>query len=133
MAVDHPHHADVAWANHVQGGRRADGRLLVAEQQGPAPAIPAAGAVPKPAPPEQLNLEAGKQQANQEMADAQVDDGLQDVVRALSPARGHPDWERGALRAAMGASGSAERQAVEAVAAQRLLGRFGPSAVAQGA
>ena len=30
------------------------------EQQGPAPAIPAAGAVPKPAPPEQLNLEAGK-------------------------------------------------------------------------
>ena len=29
--------------------------------------------------------------------------------------------------------GSAERQAVEAVAAQRLLGRFGPSAVAQGA
>ncbi|GAB5900519.1 hypothetical protein OKHIL_63280 [Mycolicibacterium mageritense] len=44
------------------------------EQQGPAPAIPAAGAVPKPAPPEQLNLEAGKQQANQEMADAQVDE-----------------------------------------------------------
>ena len=34
--------------------------------------IPAAGAVPKPAPPEQLNLEAGKQQANQEMADAEV-------------------------------------------------------------
>jgi hypothetical protein len=42
------------------------------EQQGPAPSIPAAGAVPKPAPPEQLNLEAGKQQANQEMADAEV-------------------------------------------------------------
>ena len=71
--------------------------------------------------------------ARLQVADAQVDDGLQDVVRALSPARGHPDWERGALRAAMGASGSAERQAVEAVAAQRLLGRFGPSAVAQGA
>ena len=44
------------------------------EQQGPAPVIPAAGAVPKPAPPEQLNLEAGKQQANQEMADANVDE-----------------------------------------------------------
>lgn len=44
------------------------------EQQGPAPAIAAAGAVPKPAPPEQLNLAAGKQQANQEMADAQVDE-----------------------------------------------------------
>lgn len=44
------------------------------EQQGPAPAIPADGAVPKPAPPEQLNLEAGKQQANQEMADGNVDE-----------------------------------------------------------
>ncbi|WP_020103020.1 hypothetical protein [Mycobacterium sp. 360MFTsu5.1] len=44
------------------------------EQQGAAPAIPAAGAVPKPAPPEQLNLEAGKQQANQEMTDANVDE-----------------------------------------------------------
>jgi hypothetical protein len=43
-----------------------------AEQQGPAAAIPSAGAVPKPAPPEQLHLEAGKQQANQEMADAEV-------------------------------------------------------------
>jgi hypothetical protein len=42
------------------------------EQQGPATPIPAAGAVPKPAPPEQLNLEAGKHQANQEMADAEV-------------------------------------------------------------
>ncbi|WP_458315706.1 phage tail protein [Mycolicibacterium brisbanense] len=44
------------------------------EEQAPAPAVPADGAVPKPAPPEQLNLEAGKQQANQEMADADVDE-----------------------------------------------------------
>jgi hypothetical protein len=44
------------------------------EQQGPAPSFPAAGAAPKPAPPEQLNLEAGKQQANREMADANVDE-----------------------------------------------------------
>jgi hypothetical protein len=44
------------------------------EEQAAAPSIPAAGAVPKPAPPEQVNLEAGKQQANQEMADAQVDE-----------------------------------------------------------
>ncbi|WP_232490813.1 hypothetical protein [Mycobacterium dioxanotrophicus] len=44
------------------------------EEQAPAPAVPAAGAVPKPAPPEQLNLEAGKQQANQEMANADVDE-----------------------------------------------------------
>ena len=42
------------------------------EQPGQAVPIPAAGAVPKPAPPEQLNLEAGKHQANQEMADAEV-------------------------------------------------------------
>ncbi len=42
------------------------------EQPGQLAAIPAAGAVPKPAPPEQLNLEAGKQQANQEMADGEV-------------------------------------------------------------
>ena len=35
-------------------------------------AIPAAGAVPKPAPAEQLNLAAGKHEANQELADAEV-------------------------------------------------------------
>lgn len=44
------------------------------EEQGAAPSIPAAGAVPKPAPAEQLNLEAGKQQTNQEMANAEVSD-----------------------------------------------------------
>ncbi|WP_232006371.1 hypothetical protein [Mycobacterium sp. 852013-50091_SCH5140682] len=44
------------------------------EEQAPAPAVPAAGAVPKPAPAEQLNLEAGKQEANQEMASADVDE-----------------------------------------------------------
>ncbi len=42
------------------------------ETQGPAVIIPAAGAVPKPAPPEQLNLAAGKQQADDEMAGADV-------------------------------------------------------------
>jgi hypothetical protein len=42
------------------------------EQQAPEAPIPAAGAVPKPAPAEQLNFAAGKQQANQEMADAEV-------------------------------------------------------------
>lgn len=44
------------------------------EQQSAVPSIPAEGAAPKPAPPEQLNLEAGKQQVNQQMADAQVTD-----------------------------------------------------------
>ena len=45
---------------------------MTPEQPGPVAAIPAAGAVPKPAPAEQTNLAAGKQQANQEMADAEV-------------------------------------------------------------
>jgi hypothetical protein len=42
------------------------------EQQAPEAPVPATGAVPKPAPPEQLNLAAGKQQANQEMAEGDV-------------------------------------------------------------
>ena len=42
------------------------------EQPGQTVPIPAAGAVPKPAPAEQLNLEAGKQEANREMAEAEV-------------------------------------------------------------
>ena len=45
---------------------------MAQEQPGQAVAIPAAGAVPKPAPAEQVNLAAGKHQANQEMADAEV-------------------------------------------------------------
>jgi len=45
---------------------------MTQEQPGQTAAIPAAGAVPKPAPPEQTNLEAGKHQANQEMAEGEV-------------------------------------------------------------
>lgn len=58
--------------------------------------------------------------------DGQVDDGLQDVVHALDAARGHPDWERGALRQAWGSHGSSERQALEAAVARRLAERFAP-------
>lgn len=47
---------------------------MAQENPGAAPPIPAAGAVPKPAPAEQVNLEAGKHEANQEMADANVTD-----------------------------------------------------------
>lgn len=47
---------------------------MVQEDPGAAVQIPAAGAVPKPAPAEQTNLEAGKHEANQEMADANVTD-----------------------------------------------------------
>ncbi|MEF3121627.1 hypothetical protein [Kocuria flava] len=42
------------------------------ESPGAPPRVPAAGAVPKPAPPEQTNLAAGKHQADREMADAGV-------------------------------------------------------------
>ncbi len=42
------------------------------EPPGQAVPIPATGAVPKPAPADQLNLAAGKHEANQEMADAEV-------------------------------------------------------------
>ncbi len=45
---------------------------MAPEQPGQVVAIPAGGAVPKPAPPEQLNLEAGKHQANQELAEGEV-------------------------------------------------------------
>ncbi|HEU4421738.1 MAG TPA: Rossmann-like fold-containing protein [Pilimelia sp.] len=47
---------------------------MTEEQPGKAVAIPAAGAVPKPAPAEQVNLAAGKHQVGQEMADAEVSD-----------------------------------------------------------
>lgn len=42
------------------------------ETQSPPVTIPATGAAPKPAPPEQLNLAAGKRQADDEMAGADV-------------------------------------------------------------
>ncbi|MGN6522276.1 MAG: phage tail protein, partial [Actinomycetes bacterium] len=45
---------------------------MTQEQPGEAVPIPAEGAVPKPAPEEQVNLAAGKHQASQEMADANV-------------------------------------------------------------
>ena len=42
------------------------------EQPGSTVPIPSEGSVPKPAPPEQINLEAGKHEANQEMAEGDV-------------------------------------------------------------
>lgn len=47
---------------------------LAQESPGQAVPIPAVGAVPKPAPPEQVNLEAGKHEVDQEMTDANVTD-----------------------------------------------------------
>src|SRR4051794_34592329 len=45
---------------------------MAQEQPGQASAIPATGAVPKPAPPEQVNLAAGKHEADQEMSEGGV-------------------------------------------------------------
>ena len=45
---------------------------LAPEQPGTVPAVAGAGAAPKPAPPEQLNLAAGTHEANQEMAQGEV-------------------------------------------------------------
>ncbi|MFP3460958.1 hypothetical protein R5O87_08935 [Arthrobacter globiformis] len=45
---------------------------MAQEQPRQAAPVPATGAVPKPAPAEQVNLAAGAHQANQEMADAEV-------------------------------------------------------------
>lgn len=47
---------------------------MTQEEQGEAVPIAAAGAVPKPAPEEQVNLAAGKHQVSQEMTEAEVTD-----------------------------------------------------------
>ena len=78
------------------------------EQPGAAAQIPAAGAVPKPAPPEQVNLEAGKQQAKQELADAEVSEPqlaqsnepeFQQALSAKQAAAAHADTAPGEYRA----------------------------------
>ena len=78
------------------------------EQPGQAAQIPAAGAVPKSAPPEQVNLEAGKQQANQELATAEVSEPqlaqsnepeFQSALSAKQTAAAHADSAPGEYRA----------------------------------
>ncbi len=58
------------------------------EDAGAAAQVPATGAVPKPAPAEQTNLEAGKHQVNNEMADADVDE------KQIEES-GEPEWQKG--------------------------------------
>src|SRR5262249_8494468 len=73
---------------------------MAEEQPGQAVPIPAAGAVPKPAPAEQVNLAAGKHEASQEMADAEVTDsqlaqsnepGFQQALADRRAAAAHAD------------------------------------------
>ena len=81
---------------------------MTPDTQGAAPAVPGAGAAPKPAPPEQVNLEAGKQQANQEMADANVSEEqlaqsnepqFQKALADKQEAAAHADTAPGEFRA----------------------------------
>ncbi|TCM43712.1 hypothetical protein [Kribbella sp. VKM Ac-2568] len=78
------------------------------EQPGQAVPIPAGGAVPKTAPPEQTNLEAGKHQANQELAEAEVSEPqlaqsnepqFQDALADKQAAAAHADAAPAAFRA----------------------------------
>ena len=78
--------------------------------------IPAAGAVPKPAPPEQVNLEAGKHEANQEMADGRGQRGAaRGVERARSSSRPLADKKEAAAHAdtAPGEYREQEQQVIE--------------------
>lgn len=78
------------------------------EPAGPVPRIAATGAVPKPAPPEQLNLAAGKHQTDQEMAEADVTDTqlaesnepqFQTALSDKKTAAAHADTAPGEFRA----------------------------------
>lgn len=78
------------------------------EQPGQTTQIPAAGAVPKPAPPEQVNLEAGKHQADQELAGAEVSEPqlaqsnepeFQQALADKKAAAAHADTAPGQYRA----------------------------------
>src|SRR6266542_1254573 len=81
---------------------------MAQEEPGQAAAIPATGAVPKPAPPEQVNLEAGKHQANQEMAEGEVTEQqlaqsnepqFQQALTDKQAAAAHADTAPGEFRA----------------------------------
>ena len=103
---------------------------MAAESPGQAPPIPASGAVPKPVPPEQVNLEAGKRETDQEMTDANVTDeqlaksGEPDFQGALADkktAAAHADTAPGEYRAqeqATIAQGKAQAGATTAAGVQ---------------
>ena len=105
------------------------------EQAGQAVAIPAAGAAPKVAPPEQTNLEAGKHQANQELADAEVSEqqlaqsnepGFNQALADKQAAAAHADTAPAAYRAE-------EQQAIQQNKAEAATETKGGVAGMQGA
>lgn len=79
---------------------------MASENPGTAPAIPAAGAAPKPAPPAQTDLSAGKQQITREQGDV-TDEQLrqsnepqfQQALDAKGAAAAHADTAPGQFRA----------------------------------
>ena len=80
---------------------------MTAEQPGPVVAIAAGGAVPKPAPAEQVNLAAGKHQADQELADGEVSEAqlaqsnepaFQQALADKQAAAAHADTAPGEFR-----------------------------------
>ncbi|WP_438854747.1 phage tail protein [Agromyces sp. M3QZ16-3] len=103
---------------------------MAAENPGQVAQIPAAGAVPKPAPAEQLNLEAGKREVDQEMVEANVTDeqlaksGEPEFEGALAEKRtaaAHADSAPGEYRAveqATIAQGTAQAGAATAAGVQ---------------
>jgi len=81
---------------------------MAQEQPGQAARIPAAGAVPKPAPADQVNLAAGKHGANQELANAEVTEPqlaqsnepeFQQALADKQAAAAHADTAPGEFRA----------------------------------
>lgn len=107
---------------------------LAQESPGQAAPIPAVGAVPKPAPPEQVNLEAGKHGVDQEMTDANVTDEqlarsgepeFQGALADKKTAAAHADTAPAEYRAqeqATIADGKAQASAATAAGVQGMQG-----------
>ncbi|MDR6905995.1 hypothetical protein J2X63_001681 [Agromyces sp. 3263] len=110
---------------------------MAQEAPGQAVPIPATGAVPKPAPAEQVNLEAGKHEVDQEMTDAKVTDEqlaksgepeFQGALAEKQTAAAHADAAPAEYRAqeqATIAQGKAQAGAVTAAGVQGMQGAKG--------
>lgn len=112
---------------------------MTAEEPGQAPAIPAEGAAPKPAPAAQLNLAAGKHQADRELADAGVTE--QQLARSNEPqfqqaladkraAAAHADTAPAQYRQAEGAAIGQARADAAARTAETVAGMHGSKGAA---
>lgn len=112
---------------------------LSTEDPGHAVDVPAGGAAPKPAPPDQLNLEAGKHQTDQEMADGGVtEEQLQDsnepdfqqAVTDKHAAAAHADTAPGEYRQHEQGVLDQSKSAASASTAEAVAGMQGSKAAA---